>query len=90
MGSRLPATIPSPPNLEKKLLQNCLDTALMFLLPLPQNKEKVARCRATFFLLPYFFGGLPQIHIKIGMESNEILSQIDKVRKKHALDKILP
>ena len=34
--------------------------------------------------------GLPQIHIKIGMESNENLSQIDKVRKKPALDKILP
>ncbi len=62
----------------------------MFLLPLPQNKEKVARRRATFFSFALFFSGLPQIHIKIGMESNEILSQIDKVRKKHALDKILP
>ena len=54
----------------------------------PYPKSCTPSC--NFFLLPCFFSGLPQIHIKIGMESNEILSQIDKVRKKHALDKILP
>lgn len=58
--------------------------------PYPKTKKKLHAAVQPFFLLPCFFSGLPQIHIKIGMESNEILSQIDKVRKKHALDKILP
>lgn len=57
--------------------------------PYPKTKKKLHAVVQLFFFCPVF-SGLPQIHIKIGMESNEILSQIDKVRKKPALDKILP
>lgn len=57
--------------------------------PYPKTKKKLHAAVQLFFFCSVF-SGLPQIHIKIGMESNEILSQIDKVRKKHALDKILP
>ena len=58
--------------------------------PYPKTKKKLHAAVQLFFFCHIFFGGLPQIHIKTGIESNENLSQIDKVRKKHALDKILP
>lgn len=74
------------------MLQDKLGMVVLIQLPsypYPKTKKKL-HAAVQLFLLPYFFGGLPQIHIKIGMESNENLSQIDKVRKKPALDKILP
>ena len=74
------------------MLQDKLGMVVLIQLPsypYPKTKKKLHAAVQLFFFCPVF-SGLPQIHIKIGMESNEILSQIDKVRKKPALDKILP
>ena len=90
MGSRLPATIPSPPNLERKTATKLSGHSLNVPSTLTPKQRKSCTPPCNFFSFALFFSGLPQIHIKIGMESNENLSQIDKVRKKHALDKILP
>lgn len=75
------------------MLQDKLGMVVLIQLPsypYPKTKKKLHAAVQLFFFCHIFFGGLPQIHIKIGMESNENLSQIDKVRKKPALDKILP
>lgn len=73
--------------LQDKLGMVVLAQSLFY--PYPKTKKKL-HAVVQLFSFALFFSGLPQIHIKIGMESNENLSQIDKVRKKPVLDKILP